>query len=91
MLALIPVEKPASLSTRELSDAQRRRAVRLTDHGLLLADQHEPDNWPVQDAAGRRKAEQGTLAESRREFGLLAGRVAEEQHVRAVGHGDQDG
>ena len=31
------------------------------------------------------------MAESRRELGLPAGRVAKEQHVRAVGHGDQDG
>ena len=66
-------------------------AVRLAEHRLLLLDQHVPDDGALPRASGRREAKQDTATQGGRELGLPVRRVAEEQHVGAVGHAGQDG
>ncbi len=85
------VGKPAPLQhCLEASCATGGRAVRLTQHRLLLTDQHVADDGAVTSAAGRGEAEQDATAECLDELCLASGGVAEEQHVGPVTHAAQD-
>ena len=77
-----------------ISCNRRTRGVvlpcRLAEHRLLLANQHIPDDRTVADTTGRGEAEQGTSAHRRHELGLTPEGIAKEQHVRVVGHCEED-
>ena len=54
--------KPGLLENAlQVPDPGTGAAVRLTEHRLLLTDQHVPDDRAVPGASGRRETEQGTL------------------------------